>query len=284
MTYLNKYQTRLLDNFIKSVTTLSFTTVLLGLTIVMFIGFSVFGTMTEKGMEKMLGLITLLSFAIIISSLWTSLTVLSNEKSVTIDKNLITVTFPYFKKNQSIDFKDINYIRVKEGHEKSESIINIKTQENSFGINEEVVIINSINSNEWKDIAKGNKLPLIIHHDIEEKIIKKRRLFGTEYLNGDDYYMIRKSFDDKDLKIDLNDWDSYVRSNSTIKILGQEELINVTEEIQNEPKYQYSLQTDFGNKGLDFFEGVIVATYEKGKKPTEIEKIANDLRLDFKTV
>jgi len=243
---------------------------------------SVFGTMTEKGKEKILGVIILFSLWTIISAIWKTLTFLPNEKSVTVDKNVITLNFPYFKKTQTIAFGDINYIRVKEGHEKSESIINIKTQENSFGLNEDVVTINSIASNEWREIAKENKLPLIIHHDIEEKVIEKRGLFGSQYLEGDDYYVIRKSFYDKDLKIDLNDWNDYVRMSSTIKALGQEEFINVTEEIQKQPKLQYSLQTSFGNKGLDFFEGVIVTTYEKGKKPTEIEQIATDLRLDFK--
>jgi len=265
-------------------TTLSFTTILLALTIAVFIGLSVFGTMTEKGMQNILGLIILLFLATIISSLWTSLTILSNEKSVAVDKNIITITFPYFKKTQTIDFKDINYIRAQEGHEKSESIINVKTQENSLGLSEEVVIINSINSNEWRDIARQNKLPLIIHHDIEEKLIKKRGLFGTEYLNGDDYYVIRKSFENKDLKIELKDWEDYVNRNTKIKTLGQEEFINVTEDIQKEPKLQYSLETTFGTKSLEFFEGLIAITYEKDKEPNEIEQIANDLKLSFKNI
>jgi hypothetical protein len=254
------------------------------LTILSFIAFSVLGTMTEKGEAKILGIIILLSLWTVGLALWKALTFLPNEKSVTVDKNTITLNFPLFKKAQTIDFKDINYIRVREGHEKSESIINIKTKENVLGLSEDVVTTNSITSNEWKEIAKEHKLPLIIHRDIEEKVIEKRGLFGTQYLEGDDYYVIRKSFDDKDLQIDLNVWNDYVKRNSKIKALGQEEFINVTEEIQKEPKLQYSLQTEFGNKGLDFFEGLIVTTYEKGKKPVEIEQIADDLRLGFKNI
>jgi hypothetical protein len=240
--------------------------------------------MTEKGEEKILGVIIFISLSTIGLALWKALTFLPNEKSVTVDKNTIKLNFPFFKKAQTIDFTNINYIRVREGHERSESTINIKTQENFLGLSEEDVTINSITSNEWRKIATANKLPLIVHHDIEEKVIKKRGLFGTQYLQGDDYYVIRKSFDDRDLKIEFNEWNDYVSRNSRIKALGQEELINVTEEIQKEPKLQYSLQTDFGNKSLDFFEGVIVTTYEKGKKPTEIEQIATDLRLGFKNI
>lgn len=284
MTYENKYQTRLVDNFIRSVTTLSYTTVILLLTILSFIAFSAFGTMSEKGEAKTLGIIVLFSSWTVLSALWKALTFLPNEKSVTVDKNMITINFPYLKKAQSIDFNDINYIRAKDGDEKTESVISVKIKETVIGLDEDFVTISSIDSNEWRKIAKEKQLPLIIHQDVEENVKVKKGIFATTYLNGDDYYVIRKNFENEDERIELLHWQAYVRQNNWIRELGPEELINVTEKIQKGPKYQYSIDTKHGVKGLDFVDGQLIATYVKKQDPDEIQRISNDLKLSFKNV
>lgn len=284
MTFENKFQTNLFDNFIKSLTTLTYSTIILLLTILSYIGFSVFGTMTENGKQKIIGIIVVLVILTILTSLWKALSILPNEKSVSIENGSVVITFPYFKKSQQIKFQDINYIRAKNKHKNSESVISIKTNDNFVGLNEDFITINSISSDDWRVIAKERNLPLIIHNDIEERVITKKGLFGTSFHNADNYYVIRKDFEDERKKLELEKWQDYVRQNNWIKELGQEELINVTEDIQKLPKYQYSLDTKYGLKGIDYVEGQLIATYDKDENPVEIERIANDLELDFKNV
>jgi hypothetical protein len=284
MTFENKFQTNLFDNFIKSLTTLTYSTIILLLTILSYIGFSVFGTMTENGKQKIIGIIVVLVILTILTSLWKALSILPNEKSVSIENGSVVITFPYFKKSQQIKFQDINYIRAKNKHKNSESVISIKTNDNFVGLNEDFITINSISSDDWRVIAKERNLPLIIHNDIEERVITKKGLFGTSFHNADNYYVIQKDFEDERKKLELEKWQDYVRQNNWIKELGQEELINVTEDIQKLPKYQYSLDTKYGLKGIDYVEGQLIATYDKDENPVEIERIANDLELDFKNV
>lgn len=119
---------------------------------------------------------------------------------------------------------------------------------------------------------------------MKKKSKKRWGLFGPTYLSGDDYYVIKKSFSNEEQKINVDDWNDYVNKSSDIEFLGAEELINITDDIQKDARRQYSLNTDFGFKTLDFFEGQLVATYEKDKQPREIEKITADLKLEFKNV
>ena len=283
--YENKFRTNLFSDFIKSLTELTYSTIILLLTILFYIGFSLFGTMTEKGAAKILGIIGFLALLTIISAIWKSLVALPNEKSVTIGSNSIVINFPYFKKEIRIDFNDLNYIIAKKGHEQSESMISIKTKkENILGMKEDILTINSISSSDWRKIAIDKKLPLIIHHDVEENLIRKKGIFGTTYSDGDDYYIIRKDFDDKSDNIELLDLQNYVKQNKWIKELGPEELINIVEEIQKAPKHQFSIDTMHGTKGLDYFDGQLVATYAKDQIPVEIKKISDELKLNFKNL
>ena len=283
-TFENKFQTRLLDNFIKQVTRLTYVTIILLLTILTFIGLSVFGTMSDKGSDKIIGMIITLLVLTVGSAIWKALVFLPNEKSITIDNSALTITFSYFKKSITIPFDEINYIRVKENDEKNESVISHKSKENLLGLNEDFEIINSISSTQWREIAKENKVPLIVHQDITEKTKERKGLFGSTYSSGEDYYIIRKNFKNENEKIELQDFIEYARGNDLITELGPEEFINVTKEIQPDPKYQFSLTTKFGTKGLDFIDGQLLATYEKGQNPVEIEKISEDLKLSFKNL
>jgi len=284
MTYENKYQKRLWDNLKLSFMASTFPTILLFLTTTTYFILSIFGTMTEKGAAK---LVTIIIILLSISVLLTMVTMIKgapNEKSVTISENSLAINFPFLKKSRIVPFSNIICIHANRTNDKGEAQIRIKSTDKKVGLNEDYEVVTSLKINDWKEIAIKKKLPLIIHSDIEEKVKQKWGIFGPTYLSGDDYYAIKKSFANEDQKINVDELNDYLSKNTSIKFLGIEELINITDDIQKEARRQYSLITDFGVKTLDYFQGQLVATYEKGEKPIEIEKIAADLKLEFKKI
>lgn len=284
MTYENKFQNGLWDNFKSSLKISRYPTFLFVLTTVVYIGLSVFGTMTEKGSAKFLLTIVVFFIVAALLTIWTMLNAAPNEKAVTIDTNSLTVHYPFLGKDRVIAFSDIICIHANRTNSKGESLIRIKSTEVKFGLNEDYETVTSLNIKEWRETAINKKLPLIINSDIEEKVRSKWSIFGSTYISGDDIYAIRKSFTNDDQKITLTEWTSYTEKNKSIKFLGEEELINVTDDIQKEARRQYSLDTEFGPKTLDYFEGQLVASYEKDKRPKEIEKIVVEMRLEFKNI
>jgi len=284
MTYVNKFQNGLWDNFKLSLKISRYPTFLFVLTTIVYIGLSVFGTMTEKGSEKLLLTIVVTFIVAAWLTIRTMLNAAPNEKSVTIDANSLTVHYPFLGKDKVISFSDIICIHANRTNDKGEAVIRIKSTDNKFGLNEDYQIITSLTTKEWRENAINKKLPLIINSDIEEKIKSKQTIFGSTYISGDDTYVIRKSFSKQDQKITLAEWTNYTEKERGIKFLGEEELINVTKDIQKEARHQYSLDTKFGPKTLDYFEGQLVATYEKDNRPKEIEKIVFDMELEFKNI
>jgi len=284
MTYKNKYQTNLANNFIKSLTTTRFTTIILLLLIIFFITFSITTEIPETAVGKFLVTIGLFTAVTIYGIVMATFKVWPNEKSVTFNESSMTINYPYLKKNHEIPFTEINYIRIHSSNQYPESQISIKRKENTYGLTEEIATISSLNSDDWREVALHYKLPVIIHNDIEERVFKKWGFFGTKYLERNDYYVIKKSFDNKDQKIDENLWREFSNTHDKIKYLGTEELINVSEDIQKDVKHQYSIETEFGVNGIDYFDGMLVITYEKNKKPNDLEIIARGINSELRNI
>jgi hypothetical protein len=283
MTFENNHQAGLWDNLKLSFKVSTYPTIILVLTTITYFALSRFGTMTEKGEAKIVSIIILLIIISVLLTAWTMLTGAPREKSITVNENSLTINFPFLKKSKVIPFTDIICIHANRTNNKGEAQIRIKSTENKLGLNEDYEMVTSLKVEDWREIATTKKLPLIINSDIEEKVKKTWGIFGANYLGGDDYYVIKKSFMN-DQKIDLAEWTNYLNKNKKIKFLGTEELINITDDIQKEARRQYSLNTDFGLKTLDFFDGQLVLTYEKDKHPGEIEEITTDLKLEFKNI
>lgn len=284
MTYENKYQKGFWDNLKLSFKVSTFLTILLILTTTTYLILSIFGNMTEKGADKLVMIITMLLIMSVSLTVVTMIIGAPNEKSVTISENELILTFPFLKKNRVVPFSSIICIHANRTSEKSEAQIRIKSTDKKVGLNEDYERVTSLKVNDWKEIAIKKKLPLIINSDIEEKVKQKWGIFGPIYFSGDDYYVIKKSLSNEDQKISIDELNDYLSKNTHIKFLGEEELINITDDIQKEARRQYSLITDFGLKTLDYFQGQLVANYEKGKKPIEIEKMTSDLKLEFKKI
>lgn len=283
MTYENRYQKGFWDNLKLSFKVSTFPTILLILTTTIYLILSIFGKMTEKGADKLVTIIIMLLVMSVFLTIVTLIKGAPNEKSVTIGENSLTINFPLFKKNRIVPFNSIICIHANRTNDKGEAQIRIKSIENKLGLNEDYEIVTSLKVEEWREIATIKKLPLIINSDMEEKVRQEWGIFGPTYLSGDDYYVIKKSFMN-DQKIDLAEWTNYLNNNKKIIFLGTEELINITDDIQKEARRQYSLNTDFGLKTLDFFDGQLVVTYEKDKHPIEIEEITTGLKLEYKNI
>lgn len=285
MTYKNKFQNSPLTNLKLAMRTSSpFPMFVFVLTTVIYVALSVFGTMSEKGSMKLVFAIAFFFLVTVLLTTWTMLNAAPNEKSVTFGSDSLTIDFPLLKKSRTIFFRDIICIHASRTSDKQEALIRIKSQGNNFGLKEDYETITSLEPRDWKEIAVKEQLPLIIHSDIEERVKVKWGIFGPSYLSGDDTYVIKRSFVSEGERIALPVWNDYSSKNTDISFLGVEEFTNVTNDIQKEPRHQYSLRTDFGIKTLDYFEGRLLATYEKGKAPQQIEKIAVDLKLEFKNI
>jgi hypothetical protein len=240
--------------------------------------------MPEKAVDKFLVTIGLFTAVTIYGIAIATFKVWPTEKFVTFNESSMIINYPYLKKNQEIPFTKINYIRIHSSNQYPESQISIKRKENTYGLTEEIVTISSLNSTDWREVSLAYKLPIIIHNDIEERVLEKWGFLGTKYIERNDYYVIKKSFENKDQKIDENVWKDFSKNHGKIKYLGTEELINVSEEIQKGLKHQYSIETEFGVNGIDYFDGMLVTTYEKNKKPTDLERIARDLNSELKNI
>jgi hypothetical protein len=280
--YYNKYQTTLSKLLLQALTYLRF---LLNLLLVFLIVFLI-SYLTFTGSDKLerfflpvFGVIILIAFIIV---LYLTLKVLPKEKSVTIDKDSIIVTYPYIKKTIIIDFSKLISIQVNILNKENRSELNF-TSDKKDSMSEDCIIIQSISPTEWKEIAVSNRLPLILSKEIEESVNVKQTLLSKKFI-GDNYYVIQKDFDNKALKISEQEFSDYTSKHDFIKLLGKEELFNIPTEIQESCKIHYSLSTDFGQKSLCYNAGVLIASYEKDKRPIEIEKIASDLNSQYKNI
>jgi hypothetical protein len=96
--------------------------------------------------------------------------------------------------------------------------------------------------------------------------------------------VVRKNLDNREIKIDESEWVRYASTNSNIKLLGQEERLNWKDNEGPQAPIQYTLNTIFGTKSLDFMDGQLGISYEKGKTPTEIIQISKDLNCEYENI
>lgn len=206
-----------------------------------------------------------------------------NEQSVEIKENLLTIDYPFPKPKREILFKEIDFIKYNMLSNRNETWIGIKKDKDKFGMDYELIEINSVDLSTWKTLSDKKQIPLAIGYELEDKPELKVGLLAPRF-TFDDIYVVRKNMDNREIKIDESEWTRYASTNSKIKFLGQEERLNWKDNEGPQAPIQYTLSTTFGTKSLDFMDGQLGIAYEKGKTPTEIVQISNDLNCEYKNI
>jgi len=280
MPYYNKSPSKLSELFLGALCYTGKLVVFLGASLILLLVLCLTDVATDKIVNTAMFTGVIILCVLLLEIFYMMLWFLPKEKSVTIDRDSLTIVYPYFKKRRNIPFRDIVSIKVNQLNSKNESVLTIKSDQIDSMIGEDWITIHSIAPSEWKEIALSKGLPLILSIEIEEKVITK---WGVLFPNtlGDDGYIIQRDFQNNELKISDRLFLAYVSTNSSLTFLGVEELINVHDQI---PSLHCSIKTNYGLKPLYFFDGKLSVDYEQGKSPTEIEQIALDLKAQYKSV
>lgn len=207
----------------------------------------------------------------------------TNEKSVEINENSLTIDYPFPKPKREILFKEIDFIKYNKLSNRNEARIGIKKDKNEFGMDYELIEVNSVDLSTWKTLSDKKQISLAIGYELEDKPVVKVGLLAPRFAL-DDIYVVRKNMDNREIKIDESEWTRYASTNSKIKFLGQEERLNWKDNEEPRAPIQYTLSTTFGTKSLDFMDGQLGIAYEKGKTPTEIIQISKDLNCEYKNI
>jgi hypothetical protein len=217
-------------------------------------------------------IVSILALLPLVNSLVLSLTQVS-EKSIQIKEGAVRIEYPFFKKNLILPFEDIeittNYLSII-----NETTIYVKSKE-------EFVEVTSVTPKAWRDFAIKNSIPIAVEYYCDEKVKMKSGIISPVFL-GDDWYIIQKDLKN-DLKLEQDEWQTYLKTNSAIKFQGKGEYINF-DTIQYPQPIYYSLETRYGIKSITFIDSHLAAQYERGKEPFELKKIATDLKCDLSNI
>ena len=206
-----------------------------------------------------------------------------SEKSVEINDTSLTIDYPLPKTKREILFKEIDFIKYNKLSNRNEARIGLKKDKNEFGMDYELIEINSVDLSTLKTLSDKKQIPLAIGYELEEKPTVKVGLLAPR-IALDDIYVVRKNMDNREIEIDESEWIRYASTNTKIKFLGQEERLNWKDNEGPRAPIQYTLSTIFGTKSLDFMAGQLGIAYEKGKTPTEIIQISKDLNCEYKNI